>query len=353
MTVLKCWNSGCASNPSAVRGGTSSRAPVSSIDIGPMSAMSDYPFHLASQLLVSNTASHNLFHNRTETFRVREGTEVIPETLFVQVPEQMERLDADVSPVQSALQETPEVLHRVRVNVAVHVLYGVVDDCVLVFVLQTVIRFQFVTEDSGASFDALPDGRLQFFLRAAPDVADDNLPAALDHPEHDLFICAAGTRNLLCPFSLVHIAGLPTDEGFVYFDFPAQFVEGPILHRKANPVQHKPCGLLRDSQTPVDLIAADTVFAVDDKPRGWEPLLQWQRGILKDGPGFQREAGLEVIPVALPYAGLRQPRYTLGTAMRAFHHAVRPAQLDHELAAMLEIGEVQNRVPEGCFAVHD
>ena len=51
MTVLKCWNSGCASTSSAVSGGGrfSSLAPVSSVGIGP-SAMSDNSFHLASQL---------------------------------------------------------------------------------------------------------------------------------------------------------------------------------------------------------------------------------------------------------------------------------------------------------------
>ena len=42
---------------------------------------------------------------------------VIPEALFIKIPEQMEWLNADVCPMESALQETPEVFHGVRVDV--------------------------------------------------------------------------------------------------------------------------------------------------------------------------------------------------------------------------------------------
>ena len=118
-------------------------------------------------------------------------------------------------------------------------------------------------------------------------------------------------------------------------------------------MQHEPCGLLRDTKAAMDFIATDAVFAVDDKPCGREPLFQGERRIFKDGPGLEREAGPGVVGVALPHAGVCEPRYVVGTAMGAFHHSVRPAQLDHELAAMLEVGEIEDRVSEGCFAVHD
>jgi hypothetical protein len=156
MMLLKLANSGCASNSSAVSGGGmfSCPAPVSSMGIGP-SAMSYTLLDFASQLLVGNAASNDLFHDGAKPLRIRQGAIVIPEALFVKVPEQMERLDADIGAVQATLQETPEVLHRVRVDVSVHVLYGVIDNRVLVFALQPVIRFQFVTEDSGPGFDIM------------------------------------------------------------------------------------------------------------------------------------------------------------------------------------------------------
>ena len=53
---------------------------------------------------------------------------VVPKALLIKIPEQVKRLDADVRPVQAALQQTPEDFHRVRVNVLVSVLDRVVDD---------------------------------------------------------------------------------------------------------------------------------------------------------------------------------------------------------------------------------
>src|ERR1017187_6629825 len=100
MTVLKCVNSGCASNSSAVSGSGrfSSRAPVSCASIGP-SAIRNTLLDFAGQLLVGNAAANNLLHDGAKPFRIRQGAVVVPETLFIQVPEQMERLHADVSPV--------------------------------------------------------------------------------------------------------------------------------------------------------------------------------------------------------------------------------------------------------------
>ena len=354
MTVLKCANSGCDSNSSAVSGDgrIASPAPVSCMSIGP-SAIRDTFLDLTSQLLVSDTATNDLFHNSAEPLRIRQRAVVIPEALFIQVPEQMERLNADVGPVESTLQQAPEVLHGVRVDVAIHILYGVIYDSVLVFRLQPIVGFQFVAEDRGASFNPFPDDGLQFFLRAAPDMAGYDFTAALHHTEGDFFILAPRASDLSGPLVFVHVPGLTSDEGFIYFDFPAQLIEGPILHRKPDAVKHEPCGLLGDAKPAMDFIAAHTVFAVDDEPCGREPLFQWQGGVLEDRPGFQGKRWLRVPHVAFPNARLGKPSNPLGAALGTFHDAIRPAQLHHELAAVLEIGEVQNRVSECDFAVHD
>ena len=115
MTVLKCWSSGCASNSSAVSGGGrfSSRAPVSSVSIGP-SAIRDTFLDFASQLFVGNPASNDLFHSSAKPLCVRQGSVIVPEALFIDVPEQMEWLNANVGPMKPALQEAPKVFHCVR-----------------------------------------------------------------------------------------------------------------------------------------------------------------------------------------------------------------------------------------------
>jgi hypothetical protein len=63
--------------------------------------------------------------NRSASFILRV---VEPASLFVDVAEQMERFNADIGSVQRPLQQTPEVLHPVSVDIAVGVLNSMVDD---------------------------------------------------------------------------------------------------------------------------------------------------------------------------------------------------------------------------------
>ena len=140
MTSLKCWNSGVASNSSAfilspLGYGVSFRVPAVSEE----EAASSVLLVLAGQLLVGNPASDNLLHDRGEALRVRKAPSVVTKSLFIDVAEQVERLYADVRSVQAALQETPEVLHSVRVDVPIHIhshTNRVVDDRVLKITLQ-------------------------------------------------------------------------------------------------------------------------------------------------------------------------------------------------------------------------
>src|ERR1022692_3945612 len=78
----------------------------------------------------------------------------------------MERLNRNVGPFQAALQKTPEVLHRVRVNVPVHIFNRVVDDFVLKLFGQAIVGWQFITEDCRARFDVLFNALLEFSLAA-------------------------------------------------------------------------------------------------------------------------------------------------------------------------------------------
>jgi putative heme degradation protein len=55
---------------------------------------------------------------------------VVPKRLFVNVPEQVERLNAHIRALQAPFEQAPEVLASVRVNLAVHVRFGVVNDLV-------------------------------------------------------------------------------------------------------------------------------------------------------------------------------------------------------------------------------
>src|SRR4051794_14963225 len=96
----------------------------------------------------------------------------------------MERLDAHVRPVQAALQERPEVLDAVRVNLPLDVADHVVDDLVVVRPIETDVRTERVRVDRRSALDVRFDPTLQGL---PPNVGDDFCPylaAALDHPDN-------------------------------------------------------------------------------------------------------------------------------------------------------------------------
>ncbi len=62
--------------------------------------------------------------------------------LLVKIAEQVKGLDRDVGALDRALQERPEVLHAVRVDLAFDVLLGVVDDLVGIIAVESVLSPQ-------------------------------------------------------------------------------------------------------------------------------------------------------------------------------------------------------------------
>jgi hypothetical protein len=153
--------------------------------------------------------------------------------------------------------------------------------------------------------------------------------------------------------ALVHIAGFRADEGFIDFHFASELVKTLVLHCQPNAMEHKPRRLLGYTKPAMNFVARDTVLAGNNQPCRREPLLQRNRAVLENGSGLECERGAFMLRVALPHASLGKPRNVIRTAARAGYDAIRPAKFNHELAAVLEIGEVQNRVPEGVWRFHE
>jgi hypothetical protein len=353
MTSLKCWNSNVESNGAAfilspVECGYVSRdSGAYGKEVSSSSLLS-----LAREFLIRHAPSDNLFHDGGEAFRVRGLPVVVAERLFVQVAEQVEGLDANVGAVQTAFEQAPEVLHRVRKDIAVHVLDGMIDDSMAVVFIQSIVGEKFITEDSGTRFDALTDQALQFAFAASLDVIHYDLAATLYHSEHDFFTIWPATLNFLRSLGFVHIAGLRADERFIDFDFASEHVKTPVLHSKADAVQHEPSGLLGDAKAAMQFVGTDTVFCPNDEPRSGEPLLKADRGILKDGSCLQCERRAGMLSVALPHASLFQVGNVIGAATRAFDNAILPTQFDHELTAMFKVREPNHRVSESVWRFH-
>ena len=102
----------------------------------------------------------------------------------------------------------------------------------------------------------------------------------------------------------------------------------------------------------MDFVAADSVFARNNEPRSREPLLKRDRRIFKGGSGLERKLSVIVFAVALPYALFSNPENLLRLAARALHYAVRPAQLHHELTAMLEVRKPYDGLLESIGHFH-
>src|SRR5208282_5002598 len=177
-------------------------------------------------------------------------------------------------------------------------------------------------------------------------------PAAFDDADYrGLVLCASGSDAAMMLF-LVHVPRCPADESFVHFDFfptTADFQERTILHRKANPVQHKPCRLLSDAESSAHFIGTDSVFAVGNHPHGNEPLVEGKRGILKDCSDLGRELPFRVDALALPLTLSGEESGVFPPAGRTFN-AIRPAQTDHELEAVVGVREVDDCLLE-CFGL--
>ena len=73
---------------------------------------------LSGELVPSQTASSNLGAHNGEPIRISQLAPVVAKRLFVQIAKQVKRFHADVRAVQLTFHQTPEVLHRIRVNIA-------------------------------------------------------------------------------------------------------------------------------------------------------------------------------------------------------------------------------------------
>ena len=65
-------------------------------------------------------------------------------------------------------------------------------------------------------------------------------------------------------------------------------------------MEHEPRGFLRDSECPMQLPRRDSVLVVYDHPDSRQPLLKWNRRVLKDRADLRRELPLGMYALALP-----------------------------------------------------
>src|SRR5467141_2833700 len=93
---------------------------------------------------------------------VRQFAEVVPEHLFVKIPEQVELFHAHVSSLEAAFEQTPKVFESVGVNLPVNVFFGMVNDLVLESLFpETLIGHERIGIDRASRFDVSANLSLQ------------------------------------------------------------------------------------------------------------------------------------------------------------------------------------------------
>ena len=346
MPLLKRLNSVVFSNCSGVKPPSGGGC----VSLGFVSCRSAMRHRSSGQLLISESVPNNASHANDEAFLVSQFSIVVPKSLLVEITEQMKWLDTHVGSANGSLQETPEVFESVRVARSVNVCFRVVDNLVGILGVQPIVGLQRIGVESSALRYVIPDLGLKVML--APKVYDGRANLAslsFKQTEHNSLTNWAASGYLCRSFVRVHVAGFTADKGFIRFDRTSHLVDMAFMLRKANPMQHKPSRFLGHSERSVKLIGTDPVLAIEQHPSSRQPLFQRYRGVFVNGPCFECERRALVPTVALPNTLLRKPRNLFSAALRAFNFAVWPAKLHHELATMLEIREVQDRVPERCM----
>lgn len=88
------------------------------------------PRRPAQELLIGDALTRDRRKCRHEPALVIVLAGIEAERLFIEVAEQMERLDTHIGALDPALQEAPEVLNAVGMDIPAHVGFGVIDDLV-------------------------------------------------------------------------------------------------------------------------------------------------------------------------------------------------------------------------------
>jgi len=317
---------------------------------------------LSRQLGVGEATTHGLQHRQREAVFIGErvvlrGAIIEPENLLTQVAVKVEWLNCNVCAAKSALQETPEVLNPLSVYVAVHILMRVIDDLMNELSAQAVILHRFIGVDLSKRGHIVENRILQC---VSPDVGEnlcanltklaiqDSVDSSLTYESTLLSV----TRLYLRLAALVHLVRVRSNVRFVglYGATKAKLMRRVRLHCFPNPMKHEPSGFLSHANGPMQFVAADSVLAIADHPDRRHPLVQTDRGILKDRADLDGE--LFLASLAEPNLAGAHKRIGVRATARARNFVIRPAHPLGILECAIRVTEVNNCLLEGYGLFH-
>src|ERR1035438_9689844 len=216
----------------------------------------------------------------------------------------MERFHAHVGSRDAALQQAPEVLQPVSVNLPIDIFLGMVDDLMSVVLSQPVVRLERIRIQRRPSFDVLFHASMESLFLPVINYHSANLAATFQRTEHNGFVFAASTSDAALTFVEMHVTSLAADESFIDLDFTAELTKGFILQSQTNAMQHEPCGFLSDTEIAGQFAGANAVLAVCQQPKSGHPLVESDGGIFAEAPDLDGEFALRMMLGASPSAAL-------------------------------------------------
>ncbi len=311
---------------------------------------------LASEFIPSETLADDLRHNHAESVAVSDellfgGTMIVAKHLFVQIPEEVEQLGADVGSLESALEETPKVFEAVGVDLAINVFFSVVNYLVDKILAQSLIGHERIGVDRTASSNVVFDFALNRFLAAIWNHARTDLSATFQDSHNRGFVLGSSFGDANPALVLMHEASRAANESFVHFDFATHFTERLILQGEPDAMKHEPRRLLGNLESAANFIGANPVLAVGEHPSCREPLVEADGRILKDGAHLDRELPLGMVGGALPDTARGAERDALRATSRA-DNPFGPATRNKVAQAIVWIREVKNRFLEALWFSH-
>ena len=313
-------------------------------------------YRLPCELLIGEPLARNRTCYLLKSLPIVSLPGVVTEGLFIKVAEQMEGFHVHVGSPNCPLQEAPEVLNPVGVDMAPDVCLSMVNDLVGINVVKVFVGLQGVGEDFAPLGDLLADDRGESLAAAVRDyhcmdAALLAFPVAFQEANDGGLVLAARAGNLLCPLVLVHEPSRAADEGFVHFHLAGERADGIVSHCQADALEHEPSGLLSNIKGASNFIGANAVLGIGDKPDGGKPFVQPNRTVLKDSPNLDRELALGMFSLASPDAALAIVVEFSASASRT-SHAVGPAELHHEVVAAVNVGKVLDGFEKALWGAH-
>lgn len=311
-------------------------------------------FVFACEFAVGEALAEDLAHAEFKALRIVHVFAVVEtEHLFVKVAIEMVRLNRNIRAMQLPLHQRPEVLNRVRMNLAAHVLDGMVNHFVLEMFVQSRVRLERIGVERSTRLDVFVNQRVHHVFAALVYDLSPYSSSTFHKADYGCLVVFDDSSKSITAM-LVHVPSLAADEGFIHFHFTSRSAHlgrvERILHCQPQALQHEPCRLLCNAKRAVNLHARHSVLTIAKHPERSHPLVESERGILENRPDLQRE--LLITATAEPQFPRLNEVVAVRLATRTRHLAVGKAQLLRVLKTAVWIAEVNDGLLQSLGRFH-